>query len=76
MVNFVLCRVLRDVIPPTPPGPEGSNGNGLVWAQWVARYTFTPYIGSDLLAVPQWRSGFSPLHSNLHLDPLAASTMA
>ena len=27
------CRVLRDVIPPTPPGPEGSNGNGLVWAQ-------------------------------------------
>jgi hypothetical protein len=27
------CRVLRDVIPPTPPGPEGSNGNGLVRAQ-------------------------------------------
>ena len=24
------CRVLRDVIPPTPPGPEGSNGNGLI----------------------------------------------
>jgi len=22
------CRVLRDVIPPIPPGPEGSNGNG------------------------------------------------
>ncbi len=33
MVNFCLCRALRDVIPPTPPGPEGSNGNGLVWAQ-------------------------------------------
>jgi hypothetical protein len=26
-------RVLRDVIPPNPPGPEGSNGNGLVRAQ-------------------------------------------
>jgi hypothetical protein len=28
VVNLFLCRVLRDVIPPTPPGPEGSNGNG------------------------------------------------
>jgi len=28
-----VCRVLRDVIPPTPPGPEGSNGNGLVRVQ-------------------------------------------
>ena len=37
MLDSHLCRVLRDVIPPTPPGPEGSNGNGLVWAQWVAR---------------------------------------
>jgi len=27
------CRVLRDVIPPTPPGPEGSNGNGLMRVQ-------------------------------------------
>ena len=34
------CRVLRDVIPPTPPGPEGSNGNGLVRAQWVTRRFF------------------------------------
>ncbi len=33
MVDWSLCRVLRDVIPPTPPGPEGSNGNGPVWAQ-------------------------------------------
>ena len=33
MVDSPVCRVLRDVIPPTPPGPEGSNGNGLVWAQ-------------------------------------------
>jgi hypothetical protein len=28
VVKWFLCRVLRDVIPPTPPGPEGSNGNG------------------------------------------------
>src|SRR5277367_2614620 len=28
------CRVLRDVFPPTPPGPEGSNGNGLFRVQW------------------------------------------
>ena len=27
------CRALRDVIPPTPPGPEGSNGNGSLRAQ-------------------------------------------
>ena len=26
----------RDVFPPTPPGPEGSNGNGLLRVQWVA----------------------------------------
>src|SRR5215469_3671234 len=24
VVKWFLCRVLRDVIPPTPPGPEGS----------------------------------------------------
>src|SRR5258707_14022770 len=28
--------VPRDVFPPTPPGPEGSNGNGLFRVQWVA----------------------------------------
>src|SRR5580704_4749439 len=28
-----LCRVLRDVIPPTPPGPERSDGNGSLRAQ-------------------------------------------
>ena len=26
----------RDVFPPTPPGPEGSNGNGLFRVQWSA----------------------------------------
>ena len=25
--------VSRDVLPPTPPGPEGSNGNGLLRVQ-------------------------------------------
>jgi len=30
-------RVPRDAIPPTPPGPEGSNGNGLVRVQRVPR---------------------------------------
>src|ERR1035441_9370 len=27
------ASVLRDVLPPTPPGPEGSNGNGLLRVQ-------------------------------------------
>jgi hypothetical protein len=33
-----LCQasVPRDDFPPTPPGPEGSNGNGLLRVQWVA----------------------------------------
>jgi hypothetical protein len=26
----------RNAFPPTPPGPEGSNGNGLLCVQWVA----------------------------------------
>ena len=30
------ASVPRDVFPPTPPGPEGSNGNGLFRVQWVA----------------------------------------
>src|SRR5215467_15422134 len=29
------ASVPRDVLPPTPPGPEGSNGNGLLRVQWV-----------------------------------------
>ncbi len=31
------ASVPRDAIPPTPPGPEGSNGNGLVRVQWGSR---------------------------------------
>ena len=30
------ASVPRDVFPPTPPGPEGSNGNGLFRVQWTA----------------------------------------
>ena len=37
VISSNLCRVLRDAIPPTPPGPEGSNGNGLMRVQWVTR---------------------------------------
>src|SRR5215469_743116 len=29
------ASVPRDAFPPTPPGPEGSNGNGLLRVQWV-----------------------------------------
>ena len=32
-ITVVRCRTLRDAIPPTPPGPEGSNGNGTLRAQ-------------------------------------------
>src|ERR1700678_3416355 len=28
------ASVSRDVLSPTPPGPEGSNGNGLLRVQW------------------------------------------
>ncbi len=30
------ASVPRDAFPPTPPGPEGSNGNGLLRVQWAA----------------------------------------
>ena len=46
MLELDVCRVLRDVIPPTPPGPEGSNGNGPLRAQWVARYIFIARLSS------------------------------
>ena len=42
MLKSVVCRVLRDAIPPTPPGPEGSNGNGPVRVQQVTRCTKVP----------------------------------
>jgi hypothetical protein len=30
------ASVPRNVFPPTPPDPEGSNGNGLLRVQWAA----------------------------------------
>jgi hypothetical protein len=30
------ASVPRDAFSPTPPGPEGSNGNGLLRVQWVS----------------------------------------
>ncbi len=33
---YCQASVPRDVFPPTPPGPEGSNGNGLLRVQRVA----------------------------------------
>ena len=35
-ILFSQVSVPRDALPPTPPGPEGSNGNGLLRVQWVA----------------------------------------
>ena len=50
MLEWDVCRVLRDVIPPTPPGPEGSNGNGSLRAQWVARYIFFARLAESAFA--------------------------
>jgi hypothetical protein len=37
------ASVPRDAFPPTPPGPEGSNGNGLLRVQWVAGAWLNPF---------------------------------
>ena len=42
------ASVLRDVLPPTPPGPEGSNGNGLLRVQWVPGAWLFVHVGPDL----------------------------
>ena len=41
------CRasVPREALSPTPPGPEGSNGNGLLRVQWVAGAWLFVFIG-------------------------------
>ena len=38
------ASVPRDAFPPTPPGPEGSNGNGLLRVQWVADAWLNPAL--------------------------------
>jgi hypothetical protein len=45
------ASVPRDVLPPTPPGPEGSNGNGLLRVQWVSGAWLKAAVGYWLLAV-------------------------
>src|SRR5580698_9517469 len=42
----------RDVLSPTPPGPEGSNGNGLLRVQWDP--------GAWLIRFPSLRFGVVP----------------
>ena len=72
MLELDVCRVLRDVIPPTPPGPEGSNGNGPLRAQWVARYIFLPqFCGSGAFAMAQWIARYIFIYSSPPLIPLA-----
>src|SRR5580704_3941189 len=40
--------VPRDALSPTPPGPEGSNGNGLLRVQWVSGvWLFSPGLSPD-----------------------------
>jgi hypothetical protein len=48
-----LGRVPRDAIPPTPPGPEGSNGNGLVRVQRGARSLFLVRYAHRPLDIPE-----------------------
>src|SRR5215471_17512657 len=55
------ASVPRDVFPPTPPGPEGSNGNGLLRVQWVS--------GAWLSLSPELL-----IAGNLHLPVLARSS--
>jgi len=51
----------RDVFPPTPPGPEGSNGNGLFRVQW------SPVPGFLFERLPS-TSQFSAMTKRLYYD--------
>jgi len=42
------ASVPRDVFPPTPPGPEGSNGNGLLRVQWASGAWLKTYRHEEL----------------------------
>jgi len=46
----MICQasVPRDVFPPTPPGPEGSNGNGLLRVQWASGAWLKTYRYEEL----------------------------
>jgi hypothetical protein len=51
---FSQASVSRDVLPPTPPGPEGSNGNGLLRVQRAS--------GAWLFLPCSFRSVYELLH--------------
>jgi hypothetical protein len=49
-INNGQASVPRDALSPTPPGPEGSNGNGLLRVQWVSgAWLFSPGLSPDFL---------------------------
>src|SRR4029077_18278664 len=44
----------RDALSPTPPGPEGSNGNGLLRVQWVSgAWLFYAWSLTGFFTTPQ-----------------------
>src|SRR5205814_3125418 len=57
------ASVPRDAFPPTPPGPEGSNGNGLLRVQWVSgawlEKTGFGALGLEFLALSVGRLAWS-----------------
>src|SRR5215471_3680112 len=57
------ASVPRDAFPPTPPGPEGSNGNGLLRVQWVAGAWLVPGLKPALFP-PAPLLGQSRISSN------------
>src|SRR5580704_14767117 len=72
------ASVPRDVFPPTPPGPEGSNGNGLFRVQWspVPGFFYLSCVARTLLSacwqqMRSWRgysrSGARELTSLSHM---------
>src|SRR5215472_4196165 len=67
----VRYRAPRNAIPPIPPGPEGSNGNGLVCVQRVSRYlTFVvsgPTLRQNRERGPRARSPSQVPHGELRL---------
>ena len=61
------ASVPRDAFPPTPPGPEGSNGNGLLRVQWPAGV----WLFSGPPACQIWNSGMIEFRNDLPFSPPA-----
>ena len=55
------ASVPRDAFPPTPPGPEGSNGNGLLRVQWVSG----AWLMQRKPRIYSWKSADLPEHYRL-----------